>query len=305
LWSSLRAHEKAFTLSQANHRRWLLFGLWMVGSIAIFWKPLDFLLRYSLGNDDASHIVLIPLISAWLIFVDQRQVFHRLSSDVAVSISLLIPGLAFVLWGLRVMPPSPSACALGLVLLWISGFALAFGRGALKTARFPLLFLFLFIPLPEALLNKVVYFLQKGSAEIAAVLFNVTALPVLRDGFVFHLPRFSIEVARECSGIRSSVALLVLAILVGHFFIRSVWKQIVFLLAGFFVMIIKNGIRIVTLTLLANYVDPGFLFGSLHRQGGVVFFMIGLLLLVPIFWLLQRGECRTESRGAKLPAEAV
>jgi exosortase/archaeosortase family protein len=70
-------------------------------------------------------------------------------------------------------------------------------------------------------------------------------------------------------------------------------------------MIIKNGIRIVTLTLLANYVDPGFLHGNLHREGGVVFFMIGLLLLVPVLWLLQRGESRDDSRSIKVPVEAV
>ena len=98
--------------------------------------------------------------------------------------------------------------------------------------------------------------------------------------------------ARECSGIRSSIALLVLAILVGHFFLRTWWKQVIFVLAGFVVMIVKNGIRIVTLTMLASYVDPGFLYGNLHREGGVVFFMIGLLLMVPVFWILQIRRAR-------------
>src|ERR1700692_3656256 len=55
-------------------------------------------------------------------------------------------------------------------------------------------------------------------------------------------------------------------------------------------MIGKHGMRIVTLAMLATYVDPGFLCGNLHREGGVVFFMIGLLLMVPVFWLLQGGE---------------
>ena len=57
-------------------------------------------------------------------------------------------------------------------------------------------------------------------------------------------------------------------------------------------MILKNGIRIATLTLLAMYVDPGFLYGRLHHQGGVVFFLIGLLLLLPILLLLQKSEAK-------------
>jgi exosortase len=293
------------SLADHRNRRWLLFAMWLAGSVVASWTAFNTLLRYSFGNDDASHILLIPFISAWLMFIDRRRIFKSLSSDVFTCSALLVPGIALVLWSIRTQPVSPSLCAFGLVLVCIAGFALAFGREPLKAARFPLMFLFLFIPLPEALLNRVVYFLQKGSAEISALLFGLTPLPVLREGFVFHLPRFSIEVARECSGIRSSIALLVLAILVGHFFLRTWWKQVVFLLAGFVVMIVKNGIRIVTLTTLATYVDPGFLYGNLHREGGVVFFMIGLLLMVPVFWILQRGEHAPSPPSAKLAAPLV
>lgn len=293
-----------FTLSFADqpNRRWLLFLGWLACSLAVSWTTFSAVLGYSFGNDDASHILLIPFISAWLIFIDRGRIFKSFSSDVAVCLAFLVPGIAMILWSARTDPPSASRCALGMVLVWIAGFALAFGRQALHAARFPLMFLFLFIPLPESLLNRVVYFLQKGSTEISALLFGLTPLPVLRDGFVFHLPRFSIEVARECSGIRSSIALLVLAILVGHFFLRTWWKQALFLLAGIVVMIVKNGIRIVTLTVLATYVDPGFLYGNLHREGGVVFFMIGLLLMVPVFWLLQTGELDRDMQRTEISA---
>ncbi len=104
--------------------------------------------------------------------------------------------------------------------------------------------------------------------------------------------------ARECSGIRSSLALLILAILVAYFYLDTFWKQAVLVVAGLFVMILKNGVRIVTLTLLASYVDPNFLYGRLHRQGGVVFFLLGLLLLAPLVWLLHRGERKVPPQAA-------
>src|SRR5262249_53935100 len=161
----------------------------------------------------------------------------------------------------------------------VAGFAFFFGRAALRRGRFALLFLLLTIPIPDFLLDKAIYFLQKGSTEVAAVLFDMTGVPVLREGFVFHLARVNIEVARVCSGIRSSVALMILAVLVAHFYLRTFWKQAVLVLAGLVVMLVKNGVRIVTLTLLASYVDPSFLYGNLHRGGGAVFFLLGLLLI--------------------------
>jgi len=80
---------------------------------------------------------------------------------------------------------------------------------------------------------------------------------------------------------------------------------VIFVLAGIVVMIVKNGIRIVTLTVLATYVDPGFLYGNLHREGGVVFFLIGLLLLAPVFWILQTGEHAADLEAVKLPEPAI
>jgi exosortase len=261
----------------------------------VFLRPLIAFVTYSLSNDNASHLVLIPVISAWLLFLERDRIFKLLGSDGRAAGLFLTTGAALAI--LALFPGRQwsalnqlSLYVLGLLLLWIAGFAFLFGRAALESARFPLLFLLLTIPIPDAILDKSIYLLQKGSAEIAALLFDWSGVPVLRDGFVFHLAHVSIEVARECSGIRSSLALLILAILVAHFYLETFWKQVVLIVAGLFVMILKNGVRIVTLTLLASYVDPGFLYGRLHHEGGVVFFLLGLLLLAPLLWLLQRSE---------------
>jgi exosortase/archaeosortase family protein len=99
----------------------------------------------------------------------------------------------------------------------------------------------------------------------------------------------SIEVAQECSGIHSIVARLVLAILISHIALRPSCKKAVFVAAGLFLLVVRNGVRIATLTLLANHVDPQFLFGKLHHGGGVVFFLLGLGLLLPIYMAVEEG----------------
>jgi len=278
----------------------LFYVGWLVATCLLFLHPLAAFVSYSLSNDNASHLVLIPVISAWILFLERGRIFKALSSDAVAASILLAAGaglglLAFSAGSHWSALNQLSAYILALILLWVAGFAFVFGRKALQSAKFPLVFLLLTIPIPDFLLDKSIYLLQKGSAEIAAVLFDWSGVPVLREGFVFHLAHVTIEVARECSGIRSSLALLILAILVAHFYLDTFWKQAMLVVAGLFVMILKNGVRIVTLTLLASYVDPGFLYGRLHREGGVVFFLLGLLLLAPLVWFLQRTEEKTPS----------
>ncbi len=284
-------------------RRTLLYIGWIFASCLLFLHPLMAFVSYSLSDENASHLVIIPFIAAGIVFLERDRIFKVPGSDIAWASLLLAAGVAIALVPVSIGARSSalnqlSVYIFALILLWAAGFAFFFGRQTLQRARFPFFFLLLTIPIPDFILDKVIYFLQKGSTEVAAVLFDWSGAPVLRDGFVFHLAHVDIEVARECSGIRSSLALLILAILVAYFYLHTFWKQLVLVIAGLFIMILKNGVRIVTLTLLASYVDPGFLYGRLHREGGVVFFLLGLLLLAPLVWLLQRGETAASARAA-------
>ncbi len=291
-----------------DSKRWLLFTVWIVVSSFLFAKPLIALVRLSLTNDDASHLILIPFLTAGLLFMERRTIFNNLSFNTGGGIFLflsVIIALSVRFAGDKVPPDLRlTGNILALILLWITGFAFSFGKAAVKSAYFSFLFLFLTVPLPNFLLERIISLLQAGSAEITEVLFNLTGVPVLRDGLVFHLARVNIEVARECSGIRSTIALFILALPVVHYSLHSLWRKLFFLTCAFFMMILKNGIRIVTLSLLAMYVDPSFLSGTLHRDGGIVFFLLGLLLLLPVLLLLRRGESPALAGKKKLAASS-
>jgi exosortase len=273
---------------------WFTYALFVVASLALFWRPATALVQLALTDQDASHILLIPLISGWLIFSARKSLSPVDKFQFSEASIFLLPAISLVVLCTRRSALSPStrlaACTLALILVLTGGFVGIWGRSQLQKLWFPFAFLLFAVPLPDFLLARVIYLLQAGSAAITGAMFDLTGVPALREGFIFHLPRVSIEIAQECSGIRSSMALLILAVLVSHFAFRPFWKKAVFVCAGLVMMIVKNGIRISTLTLLAIYVDPGFLFGKLHRQGGFLFFLLGLALLLPIFWLLRRGE---------------
>ena len=197
---------------------------------------------------------------------------------------------------------SLSLAALAILLIWVGAFLSSYGLGAARAAAFPLLFLVLMIPLPERFLDWTIQLLQRGSTEVSYLLFNLVGVPALKQGFVISVPGVSIEVASECSGIRSSLALLITCLLAAHLYLRTPWKIVAFILLVLPVSVIKNGIRIVTLTLLSLYVDPRFLTGSFHRDGGFVFFLLALLLLFPVFLALERSE--SHRIGSKAPQAA-
>jgi exosortase len=263
--------------------------------LVFVWISLRSLAAITLRDDTYSHIPLIPLLSLFLIFADRRRIISRTDSGWKIGSVFLLAGVAcFALGELKVWHGSLgnelSIAMLGVVLAWTGAFALFFGASALRAARFPFLFLVFMVPIPEPLLSRTILLLQQGSADVSAMIFNVCGIPVLRQGFDFALPGVVIRVAEECSGIRSTLALFMMAVLASHLFLRRFWKEVLLCLLVFPVAIFKNGLRIVTLSTLAVYVDPGFLHGRLHEYGGMVFFAAGLVPLACVLSLLQKTE---------------
>jgi len=278
-----------------NSRKHAMFAAFIVISSLAFYKTLSAVIRYSLASSDSSsHIVLIPIISFFLLYLERQKIFSITRTSIVPGASLALLSIFFYwLVNRSSFPKGNWQLALEtlcVVLVWIAGFLLCYGFAALRAAAFPLLFLLLMVPLPDVILDRAIYALQSGSTEISYLIFQMVGTPVSRHGFLLSVPGVTIEVAKECSSIRSSIALFITCLLAAHLYLRTVWKKFVFVVLGLLVSVVKNGIRISTLTLLSVYVDPGFLYGRLHRQGGFVFFLIALLLLLPVFLWMEKSD---------------
>jgi exosortase len=269
----------------------LAICLWVV-SVALFWQPLSSLVSLAFRDERSSHIILIPIISACLIYLRRRRVFSVSRYCPSVGIPLLL--IPVVLWfGLRIPLSSfngadrLSAVAILIVLVWIAVFVLCYGTRAFKSAAFPLLFLVLMAPLPAVVAERTVSALQKGSADTSYVLFRLIGMPIIRDGFRFSLPGIDIEIAEQCSGIRSGLSLFITGLLAGHVFLQPTWKKAFLVLCTIPIAIFKNAVRIVTISWLGVRVNPSFFHGELHRQGGLAFSLLAFALLVVMIWLLS------------------
>lgn len=256
------------------------------------------LFRLAARDERYTHVLFVPLAVAGLLFLRRGRLPPPRTSPAAGAVFFLLAATAYVLSRLPGAGLSASAShrlaltTLALVLAWISVFSALWGWRALRTAGFECLLLFATVPLPETWVGSFETFLQLASADAVHVFLRWAALPVFREGLHFTLPGVTIEIARECSGIRSSNALLLAALVLGRLFLRSPARQFLFLGFALLVAVLKNALRISTLAWLGTYVSRDYLSGDLHHRGGVVFFAIGLAALAPLVLLLQRGETR-------------
>jgi exosortase len=286
-----------FRLMTLKNTLFLSFTILMLFA---FFTPLKDLFAMSLQyNELYSYIILIPLVSGYFAYTRRKSIFSDMNYSYIPGIALITIGamLCFVSksqWIKLDQNDYLSLMTFSAVITFIGGFVFFFGMQAAREATFPLLFIFFMVPIPSLVLNKIILLLQLGSTEAAYGIFKLTGVPFVRDGTVFHLPGLSVEVAEQCSGIRSSLALFITSIIAGQLFLKTGWKKVVLSLCIFPITIFKNGLRVVTLSLLGVYVDERILSSVVHKQGGIPFFILALIPFGIILWLLMKSERNKE-----------
>jgi exosortase len=289
--------EPLQALSQSlSFSTWIRNGLSLLLLLAVvveFWHPLVLLFSLTQQQEHYSHIVLIPCLSLYVLYL-HRKVINN-SREWSPWLGLLVIGLgAWCYWSADAAIFSPdqlSMTILALVLMCWGIFLSCFGVTLFRKVSFGLLFLLFMVPLPSFFLDAIIEFLQRTSTEATGVLFSLLGIPVFREGFVFRLSNFTIHVAEECSGIRSALSLIITSLVAGYFFLRTPWTKMGLVAVVVPLAIVKNAFRIVGLSLLANYVDPTFITDSaLHRNGGIPLFLASLVVLLSLAWLLGRFE---------------
>jgi exosortase len=268
--------------------------------LALFHTPLMSLLSVAFGvghdADQYSHVVFVPILSAYMILRERKRIFAETHFAIAPGIFVLAGGIVVLLvaeFVHRMLNENDylSALMASLIVLSIGNFVLFFGTRAFRFAGFAFVVLALMIPFPSWVLNRTVGLLQEGSAVVTAALLNLTGVPFVRDGLVFHLLRnVNILIAEDCSGIRSSIALLIASLVASDIFLHRGWTKLALNLAVLPLSLFKNGLRIATLSLLSVYVDKRFLSGNLHRDGGILFYLIACGILGLLLWRLRKSE---------------
>ena len=252
---------------------------------AIYYRVLGKLVLDWWQITDFSHGFLVPVFSGYLIWIKRKTLLETPIAPAWSGIVLVILGLLTLLLGVYGAELFFSRVSLILVLgglvLWFGGWQL------LRELRFPLLVLLLAIPIPAIILNQITIPLQVLASKLASGLLPWFGVPVLREGNVIVLPSMNLEVAEACSGIRSLISLITLAVFYSYFIEKSIVRRLILVVASIPIAIAANAVRIFGTGLCVQYWDPDKAEGFFHEFSGWVIFLVSLGSLLAIHRILS------------------
>jgi exosortase A len=251
-------------------------ALGCVALLAIFRDTTASLVHTWWNSETYTHGLLILPISIWLVW-RRRAELRGLPARPAPAVLVLFAGAAAVwalaaLVGVRVGEQLALVSMLGLLVWAVLGHRLA------RQLAFPLLFLFLAVPMGQDLVPPMMEF----TATFTVNMLQLTGIPVYREGLYFVVPSGAWSIVEACSGVRYLIASVTLGVLYAYLSYRSLWRRAVFVALSVVVPVFANGLRAYIIVMIGHLSDMKLAVGVDHLIYGWVFFGIVMLLL---FWV--------------------
>ena len=261
-----------------------------VSIICLYADTLSSLARQWASDDDYSHGFFVAPLVAYFLW-ERRDKLREAPIRPAAS------GLVLVALSLHVFVAGRFGAELFLTrvsLIGVLAGAVLFLAGWrwLRLTAFPLAFLLLMVPLPSIIFNQITFPLQGIASRAGEAVIATAGVPVLREGNILHVPGRALEVAEACSGIRSLMSLLMLAIVLGYFTERRTGARVAIALSAVPIAIAANAARVAGTGLAAYWVSPAAAEGFFHGFSGWMVFVVALAGLLAFQRLLEAVRVR-------------
>jgi exosortase len=227
-----------------------------------------------------SHGFLIPVFSGFVVWHERKRLVQLPVSPSWLGLPVIAASLGVLIVGVLGAELFLSRSSF---LFLLAGLVIYFlGWNYFRAIIFPWGFLFLMIPIPAIIFNRIAFPLQLVASRLASALLELTGVPVLREGNVIQLPAMLLEVAEACSGIRSLMSLLALAVIYAYFLEPKTCRRVLLAVAAVPIAVMANGMRVVGTGLMVHWWDPEKALGFFHTFSGWVIFVVslGMLFLV-------------------------
>ncbi len=252
---------------------------WLYGSI------LARLFSQWMNDPNFSHGIFVPLFVLFILWQDRKRLAEIDLTPSWSGLGLVVIGLLMLVLGVLGAELFFSRTSL-LVLL--AGLIVFFqGWTFFRAVLFPWACLILMIPIPSLILQKITFPLQLLASKLSSDFLPICGVPVLREGNVIVLPSMPLEVAEACSGIRSLLSLVTLAIIYGYLMDKRPWVRAVLAISAVPIAVAANGFRIFGTGLLVQYWDPDKAQGFFHAFSGWLIFVVSLMMLFALHRIIN------------------
>jgi exosortase len=261
-------------------------GLVIAGLLAGLYGPVLIRMIVQWWQDpDYSHGFVVPLFVGYVLYQRRHQLRQVPLEPSNLGLPVMIGAIGLLLAG-----------SLGAEL-FVARFSLLFllagmllflaGWKMLRAVAFPLAFLTLMIPLPAIIYNQVTFPLQLLASRVSSNGLELVGVPVLREGNVLVLPNYSLEVVEACSGIRSLMSLIALAVAYGYFVEKRNWVRITLVVLMVPIAVASNAMRVMGAGVLTYLFGPRAAEGYFHLFQGWLIFVSAVACMLLVHWLLS------------------
>ena len=254
-------------------------------SVWLYWSTLRHLVGQWWHDPNFSHGFFVPLFSAFVLWQERGRLAAIRPRPSWLGLPVVGIGLCILILGQ--LGAELFLARFSLLILLAGVVVLFLGWEFFRAVLFPWAFLILMIPIPSIVFNQITFPLQIEASKVAAHVLPLFGVPILREGNVIGLPAMTLEVAEACSGIRSLMSLVTLAIIYGYLSETRNWVRWLLAFASIPIAIVANSARIIGTGLLVQYWDPEKAEGYFHASWGWIIFVISLVLLYAVHSLIR------------------
>ena len=237
-------------------------------------------------DPDYSHGFIIPILSGYLIWRKKDDLGLSAIDPELRGLPVLVLGLLLLMAGKAGAGNFVMRFSLLVVLLGLVMFLL--GANITRSLLFPISYLVFMIPLPSVLYSDFTFRLKLLTSVFSTRILSLMGIDAFREGNIIHINQTSLQVIDACSGLRSLISLLALAVLFAYFTQKSMWKRLSLVLLTIPIAIFSNSCRLTATAILVDHFGPKATEGLFHIFTGMIMFAIALTLLVLCGFVIKR-----------------
>lgn len=246
--------------------------------------------------DDFSYCYLVPLIFVYLVW-DKLDLNINPSPFLGMVAFLLF----FFIYYVGLMAAMGSFVYFSMWGFILASFISIYGVHFVIANKFSLTILLFIVPIPSFLTTVITFRLRLVSSWISEMLIKASGISVYREGNTLDLGTAALQVVDACSGLRYLMPSILLAMLVGYFFLHSRFKRVLLVVLSIPISVFSNSIRIYIVALVSKYISVDVATGLFHDFAGLLIFLTTIILVVICVLIFRVNDEPSKSVSPAIP----